>query len=122
MDRKLSVLLVEDEPLIAMTLVDLLDELGHETIEAGTAADALSAFRSRPDIDVLVTDIGLPDMQGDELARLCREIRPDLPVIFSTGHSMPAEEDADDPPTVHLAKPFQFEDLDRALRRLYQAG
>jgi CheY-like chemotaxis protein len=122
MDRKLNVLLVEDEPLIAMTLVDLLDELGHRTIEAATAADALSAFRSRPDIDVLVTDIGLPDMQGDELARLCREIRPDLPVIFSTGHSMPGAEEAADPLTVRLAKPFQFEDLDRALRRLYPAG
>lgn len=124
MDRKLNVLLVEDEPLIALTLVDLLDELGHETIEATTAADALSAFRNRPDIDVLVTDIGLPDMQGDELARQCREIRPDLPVLFATGHftPLPGEEETEDPLTVRMTKPFQFEDLDRALRRLYPAG
>lgn len=124
MDRKLNVLLVEDEPLIALTLVDLLDELGHETIEATTAADALSTFRNRPDIDVLVTDIGLPDMQGDELARQCREIRPSLPVLFATGHVMPkpGEEETADPPTVRMTKPFQFEDLDRALRRLYPAG
>ncbi len=121
MQRKLIVLLVEDEPLIALTLVDLLDELGHETVEATTAADALATFRDRPDIDLLVTDIGLPDMPGDALARQCRAIRPDLPVLFATGHftPTPSEEETADPPTVRITKPFQFEDLDRALRRLY---
>ncbi len=124
MKRKLNVLLVEDEPLIAMTLVDLLDELGHDTVEAATGADALATFRDRPDIDVLVTDIGLPDMKGDHLARLCREIRPGLPVLFATGHlsPKPGEEEMTSPPTVRMTKPFQLADLDSAFRRLYPAA
>ena len=63
-----TVLLVEDEPLIALTLVDILEELGHRPVETMTAAEALDAFRSRDDIDLLITDIGLPDLPGDKLA------------------------------------------------------
>ena len=120
MDRTLNVLLVEDEPLIALTLVDLLEELGHTAVEAGSGAAALTAFGRGEGIDILITDLGLPDIPGDELARLCREIRQDLPVLFATGHLSPGpgEEETADPPTVRMTKPFQLIDLQRALQRL----
>lgn len=120
MDRTLNVLLVEDEPLIALTLVDLLEELGHRAVEVPTGASALAAFGSGEEFDVLITDIGLPDMPGDQLARLCRDIRKDLPVLFATGHLSPGpgEEETVSPPTVRMTKPFQLVDLERALRRL----
>ncbi|MHB2168890.1 response regulator [Alsobacter sp. R-9] len=117
---RLRILLVEDEPLIAMTLADLLDELGHEVVEAGTAAAALGHFQADPHLDVLMTDIGLPDMPGDRLVELCRERRPDLPVVFATGHmrALPGQEERAEPPTVRVTKPFQLDDLAAALRRL----
>jgi CheY-like chemotaxis protein len=118
--RSFVVLLVEDEPLIALTLVDLLEELGHTPVEAMTAADALRVFRVRPDIDLLVTDIGLPDRPGDVLAAECRTLVPTLPVIFATGHNGEAapEGPLPVPPTLHLAKPFQMDELQAAITRV----
>jgi DNA-binding response OmpR family regulator len=118
--RSFVVLLVEDEPLIALTLVDLIEELGHMAVEAMTAADALRIFRSRDDIDLLITDIGLPDLAGDQLAVECRKLAPGLPVIFATGHNtgpdpvgaLPV------PPTLRLAKPFQMDELQAAITRV----
>lgn len=114
------VLLVEDEPLIALTLVDLIEELGHTAVEAMTAGDALRIFRSRGDIDLLVTDIGLPDMAGDVLAGECRTLSPYLPVIFATGHNTGPAPDGplSYPPTLRLAKPFQKQELESAINRV----
>ncbi len=118
--RPYVVLLVEDEPLIALTLVDLIEELGHTAIEAMTAGDALQIFRSRDDIDLLVTDIGLPDLAGDALAAECRSAMPMLPVIFATGHNAGAAPDGPlpAPPTLRLAKPFQIQELEAAINRV----
>ena len=114
------ILLVEDEPLIALTLVDLIEELGHTAIEAMTANDALQIFRSRSDIDLLVTDIGLPDLAGDVLAAECRSASPHLPVIFATGHNTGPAPDGPlpHPPTLRLAKPFQMQELEMAINRV----
>lgn len=114
------ILLVEDEPLIALTLVDLIEELGHTAIEAMTANDALQIFRSRSDIDLLVTDIGLPDLAGDVLAAECRNAVPHLPVIFATGHNTGQQADGPlaHPPTLRLAKPFQMQELEAAINRV----
>lgn len=118
--RPYVVLLVEDEPLIALTLVDLIEELGHTAVEAMTAGDALQIFRSRDDIDLLVTDIGLPDMAGDVLAGECRTLSPHLPVIYATGHNAGPAPDGPlpDPPTLRLAKPFQMQELEAAINRV----
>ena len=117
--RSLTILLVEDEPLIALTLVDLIEELGHTAVEAMTAAQAMSLFRTRTDIDLLVTDIGLPDLSGEALAEQCRSIRPTLPVIFATGHSAPgAAEATAAAPTTRLPKPFQMDELQAAIERV----
>ncbi|MCP8937257.1 response regulator [Alsobacter sp. SYSU M60028] len=117
-----TVLLVEDEPLIALTLVDILEELGHETVEAMTAREAANAFASRDDIDLLITDIGLPDLPGDQLADQLRGLRPDLPVVFATGHigRGGAQEPVGDPPTARLPKPFQLDELNSLIDRLMQ--
>jgi CheY-like chemotaxis protein len=73
--RKLKVLLVEDEALIRINTADILTDMGHEVIEAGTAAEALEAA-SAQDFDILVTDVGLPDMKGGELAHKVRALKP----------------------------------------------
>lgn len=117
--KSLTILLVEDEPLIALTLVDLIEELGHTTVEAMTAGEALGLFRSRPDVDLLITDIGLPDVSGEVLASQCRALRPSLPVIFATGHSTGGVVvESAQAPTVRLGKPFQIEDLQMAIERI----
>lgn len=81
---KRRILVCEDDWMIRVSLVDLLESKGYEVFEAADAAQALSVFE-RKHVDILLTDVGLPDMSGVELARAAREARPELPVIFATG-------------------------------------
>jgi CheY-like chemotaxis protein len=82
------VLLVEDEPVVRMFLNETLQNLGCTTLDAADAGAALKLVQSGADIDLLVTDVGLPgDMDGRQLADAAREIRPGLKVLFITGYA-----------------------------------
>lgn len=81
----LRVLLVEDEPLIAMSISELLASFGHSVIEARNGAAAQAAVSRGEPIDLLLTDLGLPDTDGEALAEWCRRERPGIPIVFSTG-------------------------------------
>jgi CheY-like chemotaxis protein len=119
-DGPLTILLVEDEPLIALTIVDILEEFGHTVLEAGSAAEAARIFASRSDIALLITDIGLPDMPGDGLARQLRDERPGLPVLFATGRAADGSvgDGAIEQPFERLSKPFLMHELQAAIARL----
>lgn len=104
-----KVLLCEDEPLIQMVVVEMLRDFGVEAVEATTVRDALAALD--PSIDMLISDVSLPDGSGIELAEKTRQQYPDMPVVFATGHNMkPPMENS-----MVLAKPFDEKDLARAL-------
>ncbi|WP_372353195.1 response regulator [Pararhizobium sp. YC-54] len=81
---RLRILLVEDEPLILMSTTDMLETMGHSVFEATSAEEALSVFE-REEIDVLLTDHGLPGMSGADLAVACRRKRQGLGIIFASG-------------------------------------
>ncbi|PSC05167.1 hypothetical protein SLNSH_10150 [Alsobacter soli] len=118
-DTSLKVLLVEDEPLIALTMVDMLEELGHQPLEALNGEQALSLFGEHADIDLVITDLGLPDIAGDKLADTLRAGAPSLPVIFATGHTGQGPQPIQaTPPTAHLGKPFQLAELASTIDRL----
>ncbi|WFR97908.1 response regulator transcription factor [Rhizobium tumorigenes] len=110
---KLSVLVVEDEPLIRLATVDMLEELGHSVSEVGTAEEALVMLdKNQPDI--VLTDLGLPGMDGKTF---CHEIRgrwPTVAIIFATGMDEgPALGDPSH--TALLRKPFGIGELKMAL-------
>ena len=80
------VLLAEDEPLIARSFADLLEAEGYEVALAPDGADALDAARRLGDaLAVLVTDLNMPRMGGEDLIRALRAERPGLPVVVVTG-------------------------------------
>lgn len=113
-DRRV-VLLCEDDALILFGASEALREAGLEVIETGAARLALTELSARH-IDILVTDIGLPDMSGLELARKARMSRPALPVVFATGQSVLA--DMETCPGAHvLLKPYNEADLLGMVRR-----
>ena len=82
-----TVLVVEDEPVVRALIVELLTELGYRAIEVDDAAPALAILQSEESIDLLVTDIGLPGMNGHDMVEIARSHRPGLPVLFMTGYA-----------------------------------
>jgi CheY-like chemotaxis protein len=70
-----------------MLIIDVLHDLGYRTIEAANAAEALPIIESSRPIDLLISDVGLPGMNGRQLADQARLLRPGLKVLFLTGYA-----------------------------------
>jgi CheY-like chemotaxis protein len=114
------VLYVEDEPLVRFATAELLESAGYTVREAADAERALAMLDAEPGIALMVTDVGLPRMNGHELAAEARRRRPGLKVVFLTGYDRDRSADAlrRDAGTRYLDKPYQPDDLFRALREL----
>ena len=110
-----KVLVVEDVGLIRMTTVDMTQQIGFDTAEAGDGPEALKVLRDEPDIGILMTDLGLPGMNGRELIDEARRLRPDLEIIVASGYSTESEAGSFPAGTVVLTKPFDLGGLKRAL-------
>jgi len=109
-----KVLVVEDVGLIRMATVDMVQELGFDTAEAGDGAEALTILRGDPDIAILLTDLGLPGMNGRQLMEEALRLRPDLRIVIASGYL--SEGDGGKPQgVVALTKPFDLPALRRAL-------
>lgn len=115
------ILLVDDEPLIRMIATEALDELGYTVIEAEDAASALKVLNSALNLDLLITDVGLPNgVNGRQLAEAARGLRPDIEVLFITGYAENAvlnHGHLDNGMHV-MTKPFQIDDFGRPVKQL----
>ena len=113
---KTKVMVVEDSVIIRMTMVDMLEEIGIPCAEAGDGPQALGILAIDKDIDVLMTDLGLPGMSGLELAQQALELRPHLKIIVASGYSEPAAGSSGElRQAVYLQKPFTLAQLRKAL-------
>jgi CheY-like chemotaxis protein len=92
-----------------MLVVDVLEELEYTVLEAADAKEALGYLQNDSQtIDLLMTDKGLPDMDGIELAKKARELRPTLPILFASGYA----ENIDAPAGMQIiGKPFSIDQL-----------
>jgi PAS domain S-box-containing protein len=118
-----TVLVVDDEPTVRMLVGDTLADLGYRGIEAADAASALRVLESDIDIDLLISDIGLPgDMSGKQLAEVARRSRPRLKVLFITGYAENAAIiNGHLEPGMHvLSKPFPIDKLAARIRSIIQ--
>lgn len=82
-----TVLLVEDDLSVRLLVSEVLGELSYATIEAGEAGAAVAILQSDRHIDLMVSDVGLPGMNGRQLAEIARQHRPGLPILFITGYA-----------------------------------
>jgi CheY-like chemotaxis protein len=80
-----TVLVAEDEGLFRATVLDVLRSSGFDVREAATVGDAKSLLASIPAIDILFSDVRLPDGSGFELAEWCREVRPHVRILLTSG-------------------------------------
>ncbi len=117
-----TILVVEDEAAVRMLVVEVLQELGYRVEQAVDGASALPFLHSDQRIDLLVSDFGLPGINGRQLAELARQQRPDLRVLFITGYAPKAEVRGEflAPGMDMLAKPFSIDTLGSKVRQLLE--
>lgn len=116
MGRNATILLVEDADDVRASTARLLKGAGMAVLQAQTGQEALAVLnRAAYPVDLMITDMGLPDMSGARLLEAARESHPDLPAVLVTGHpDAPVEGQSGHPLTVALRKPFDFEGLAQA--------
>ncbi|MGO4525792.1 response regulator [Microvirga sp. 2MCAF35] len=115
------VLLVEDEPLVRLTQVDILREAEFWVVEAQDADEAFELLKTRPDISVVLTDVDMPgSIDGFEFARLVRQGWPEVGVLVISGKADPGPGDMP-PNAAFLHKPILPDDLVAALTQVMAA-
>ena len=115
------VFFVDDEPPIVEVGCRMLEKLGFEPRGFSSGFEALAAFEEDPGaVDLVVSDLSMEELRGDQMAERMRRLRPDLPIILSSGYS-----DADDADRAvsrglgaFLGKPYSMEDLAEAVEGL----
>ena len=117
-----TVLVVEDEYAVRMIVLEVLAELGYTALEASDADGALPIIESDQRLDLLISDVGLPGMNGRQLAEIARGRRPELKVLFITGYAKNAKvrgeflgENMD-----MLIKPFDIDALAERIHSMIQ--
>lgn len=108
-----SILLVEDDDSVRLINQEALGELGYQVYVARDGDEALRVFNGVANIDILLTDVGLPGMNGRQLAEVMQQLKPRLPVLFLTGYAEGAMARADflGPRMQLLTKPYTLEIL-----------
>ncbi len=101
-----AILVVEDDPRVSRSTVGALEELGHHVLACASGREALDLLAGGTAVDLVVTDVMMPEMTGTELAALIRRQHPDLPIMFVTGYVGEAGETQDLAGGEVLRKPF----------------
>jgi PAS domain S-box-containing protein len=107
------VLVVDDDPLVLMNTSAMLEDLGHDVLEASSGEQALRILRRSEAVDLVITDQMMPGMTGTQLIKTIRFEHPSLAVVLASGYSELPEEDLAG--LVRLSKPFKQADLAQAL-------
>jgi signal transduction histidine kinase len=115
-----TVLVVEDEAGVRAFVSEALQELGHCVLQAENANAALALLAAHPEVDLLLTDVVMPEINGRQLVERARETRPDLAVLYMTGYTRNAivHNGVLDAGTHLLTKPFTLVQLEEELREV----
>src|SRR6185503_16398507 len=114
-----TILLVEDEDAVRAIISAVLRRNGYEVLEAARPSEAMNVFDARGDIDLLLTDVVMPEMNGPALAQRLIGRRPELRVLFISGYAdMAAQPYPGNQNVSFLSKPFQASALSVRVRRM----
>lgn len=118
------VLVVEDEPAVRQLIVEILSEAGYRTLEASDGPSAVLLLESSQHIDLLISDVGLPGLNGRQVAEIGRKHRPELKVLFVTGYAQHAAVRSEflGPGMQMITKPFQADVLAGRVREMIGAN
>jgi hypothetical protein len=115
-----TVLVVEDEPVVRGVIVEMLHDQGYRVLQATDGPSGLRMLRLNERIDLLVTDVGLPGMNGRQLADQARESRPGLKILFITGYAenVAIARGFLQPGMEMITKPFDLDNLSQRIREM----
>ncbi|ANI79546.1 PAS domain-containing hybrid sensor histidine kinase/response regulator [Sphingobium sp. EP60837] len=118
-----SVLLVEDDESVRLLVRDVLEELGYKATEAPDGQQAVRILEDGQRFDLMISDVGLPGMNGRQLAEIAREHLPDLPILFITGYAESAAVRGGflSNNMQMITKPFQIEMLSARIREMLES-
>lgn len=119
-----NILVVEDEPSVREVVVSVLADLGYSYAEAGDADEALALLDGKQHFDLMISDVGLPGMNGRQLAEIAMDRRPGLKVLFVTGYAEQAavRNGLLGEGMQMITKPFVIDELASRIRAILQAG
>jgi PAS domain S-box-containing protein len=115
-----TVLVIEDEPVVRGVILEMLAEQGYQALEAVDGPSGLKILHSDQPVDLLVTDVGLPGMNGRQVADQARETRPELKILFITGYaeSVAISDGFLQPGMEMITKPFELDHLAGRIRTM----
>jgi CheY-like chemotaxis protein len=118
-----TVLVVEDEEIVRSLIIEVLEDIGYRVLEAADGPAGLAILQSPEPIALLITDVGLPGMNGRQLADAGRERRPGLKTMFITGYAESAMLSSSklEPGMIIVTKPFAVNALEEHIRKMMQA-
>ena len=111
----LTILLVDDEVALRLAVAEYLRSVGHHVLDSPLDALELARHHSAP-IDILLTDVVMPELRGPDLARQVRDLQPDIHVIFMSGYAESGMDQQLPPEAAFLQKPFRFATLAEQLK------
>jgi CheY-like chemotaxis protein len=104
-------MIVDDDPEVRLIIAEFLDDFGYDVLQANGGAEALHQLERTPDLQMIITDIRMPEMSGIELADAATKSRPDLKIILISGYFVAQQVDRR-----FLRKPFRMKELEAAVR------
>jgi CheY-like chemotaxis protein len=114
-DKKIAVLVVEDEPLVRLNIVAELEDNGLLVLEAGNALEAIAVLGDNPVVDVIFTDVDMPGgMDGLALARIVKDRYPPIQVVVTSGHRLVTERDLPEE-AIFVPKPYLSQQIIRTI-------
>ena len=119
------IMFVDDEDSMVKLGEQMLTRLGYQVTVKKNGVEALAAFRQQPDkYDLIITDMTMPNMTGDNCAKALMEIRPDIPIIICTGFSeqMDKEKGSALGISAFVMKPFMVKDIAETIRNVLDAN
>jgi CheY-like chemotaxis protein len=118
------VLVVEDDPAVRMLVREVLQELRYQPMEFADPLEAVPYLASDARIDLMISDVGLPGMNGRELAETARAHRPDMPILFITGYAENAAIRAGflSSNMAMVTKPFSLDELAAKVSQMIVSG
>jgi CheY-like chemotaxis protein len=113
-----KVLVVEDEPDLAQLAATLFESLGYDVLLANNGKDALALLERNVDVDVVFSDVMMPQMSGIELARIVRREYPNARIVLASGYPMPAlrQQQGDVDEFAFVSKPYRLPEILKRLR------